>query len=161
MVMVKINNMRLMNIISNFSECLIDTDYSLMRLEGTSDKMEYRAFSNSVRQGVISIFTNCEDYLGMCLKKVGIGVSDKSFRDCLDYAVRFNLIDKDFSICLSNNIRIRNCIAHKYNQLSIDEIINFYKNNRKVFDNQIKFMELLSRNEINKDIILSESGFFR
>lgn len=158
--MVRINNMRLNNIISNFSECLMDTDYSLMRLEKSEDRMERRVFSNSIKQGVISIFTNCEDYLGMCLKKVGIGVTDKSFKDCLEYAVSFNLIDKDFANCLSNNMKIRNFMAHRYNQPSIEEIIEFYKVNRDAFTSQIKFMENLSKSALAKDDILKNLSIF-
>lgn len=160
MVMVRINNMRLNNIISNFSECLMDADYSLMRLEKSEDKMERRAFSNSLKQGVISIFTNCEDYLGMCLKKVGIGVTDKSFRDCLEYAISFNLIDKDFANCLSNNMKIRNFMSHRYDQPSLEEIIKFYKVNRDAFNSQIEFMENLSKSELTKNEILKKSSIF-
>lgn len=82
--MVKINNMRLNDLIYNLEECLEDINFAIEKLEATDENvMMLRMINNSIRCGIASIFTNCEDYLGMILKKNGVGVTDKSLRDCL------------------------------------------------------------------------------
>lgn len=162
MVKVKFNQMRLGAIINNFIENLEDLEYSINKFYNVDieDTMEIRHISKSIRVSSSAIFTNCEDYLGMCLKKVGIGVSDKPFRDCLKYAIEFNLINKEFANSLMNNMEIRNFMDYNYSQPSIEQIINFYKLNRDAFDTQIEFMENLSKKELDKKDLFKKSSIF-
>lgn len=152
--MVRLNKMRLDKIISNFNECLEDIDLSLSNLSDNDLLSRYgmdRILKNSIRHGVDSIFTNTEDYLGSILKKVGIGVSDKSLRDCITIAKNKNLIEPNFADCIISNIKIRNTFSHRYNQPSTETLIEFYTTNREVFLSQIEFMKKLIKESSEVD----------
>lgn len=86
-------------------------------------------------------------------QKVGIGITDKSFKDCLEYAVSFNLIDKDFANCLSNNMKMRNSFSHKYNVPTTEELVSFYKGNRLKFDKHLAFMKSMTSTNIGYCVI--------
>ena len=77
--MVKVNKMKLEELIVNFRECLEDLEFAIENLDSALDEKWKRLIRNSIRNGVASIFTNAEDYLGMVLKKLGVGVTDKTF----------------------------------------------------------------------------------
>ena len=119
MVIVKINNMRLNDLIYNLEECLEDINFAIEKLEATDENvMMLRMINNSIRCGIASIFTNCEDYLGMILKKNGVGVTDKSLRDCLRISIEQELIESNFGNCIIKAIKMRNSFSHRYNAVS-------------------------------------------
>lgn len=145
--MVKLNKMRLNNIIANFNDCIEDIDFSISCLsnkEMISNKNMERLVKNSIRDGISSIFINTEDYLGSVLKKIGVGVSDKNLRDCITLTKNKNLIEPGFADCIISNIEIRDSFFHTYNQPSTEILIELYKNNREILLSQIAFMKNLS-----------------
>lgn len=138
--MVKVNKMRLEELIVNFRKCLEDLEFAIENLDSALDEKWERLIRNSIRNGVASIFTNAEDYLGMVLKKLGVGVTDKTFRDCLKLAEDNDLIDKDYSRCISKSVNIRNSFSHKYNVPSTEVLIQFFLDNKNVFYKHLEFM---------------------
>lgn len=122
MVKIKFNQMRLGAIINNFIENLEDLEYSINKFYNVDveDTMEIRHIGKSIMASSSAIYKITEDYLGMALKRVGVGVSDKSFTDCLKYAIEFNLINKEFANSLMNNMEIRNFMNYNYSQPSIE-----------------------------------------
>lgn len=138
--MVKVNKMRLEELIVNFRKCLEDLEFAIENLDSALDEKWERLIKNSIRNGVASIFTNAEDYLGMVLKKLGVGVTDKTFRDCLKLAEDNDLIDKNYSRCISKSVNIRNSFSHKYNVPSTEVLIQFFLDNKNVFYKHLEFM---------------------
>lgn len=138
--MVKVNKMKLEELIVNFRECLEDLEFAIENLDSALDEKWERLIRNSIRNGVASIFTNAEDYLGMVLKKLGVGVTDKTFRDCLKIAEDNDLIDKNYSRCISKSVNIRNSFSHKYNVPSTEVLIQFFLDNKNVFYKHLEFM---------------------
>lgn len=138
--MVKVNKMRLEELIVNFRKCLEDLEFAIENLDSALDEKWERLIRNSIRNGVASIFTNAEDYLGMVLKKLGVGVTDKTFRDCLKLAEDNDLIDKNYSRCISKSVNIRNSFSHKYNVPSTEVLIQFFLDNKNVFYKHLEFM---------------------
>lgn len=150
MVIVKINNMRLNDLIYNLEECLEDINFAIEKLEATDENvMMLRMINNSIRCGIASIFTNCEDYLGMILKKNGVGVTDKSLRDCLRISIEQELIESNFGNCIIKAIKMRNSFSHRYNVPTTEELINFYTENKENFYKQLEFMKSLSSTNIS------------
>lgn len=156
--MVKVNKMRLEELIVNFRECLEDLEFAIENLDSALDEKWKRLIRNSIRNGVASIFTNAEDYLGMVLKKLGVGVTDKTFRDCLKIAEDNDLIDKNYSRCISKSVNIRNSFSHKYNVPSTEVLIQFFLDNKNVFYKHLEFMIDLDKSTPNE---LGRSSIFK
>ena len=148
--MVKVNKMKLEELIVNFRECLEDLEFAIENLDSALDEKWKRLIRNSIRNGVASIFTNAEDYLGMVLKKLGVGVTDKTFRDCLKIAEDNDLIDKNYSRCISKSVNIRNSFSHKYNVPSTEVLIQFFLDNKNVFYKHLEFMIDLDKSTPNE-----------
>ncbi len=156
--MVKVNKMKLEELIVNFRECLEDLEFAIENLDSALDEKWKRLIRNSIRNGVASIFTNAEDYLGMVLKKLGVGVTDKTFRDCLKIAEDNDLIDKNYSRCISKSVNIRNSFSHKYNVPSTEVLIQFFLDNKNVFYKHLEFMIDLDKSTPNE---LGRSSVFK
>lgn len=156
--MVKVNKMKLEKLIVNFRECLEDLEFAIENLDSALDEKWERLIRNSIRNGVASIFTNAEDYLGMVLKKLGVGVTDKTFRDCLKIAEDNDLIDKNYSRCISKSVNIRNSFSHKYNVPSTEVLIQFFLDNKNVFYKHLEFMIDLDKSTPNE---LGRSSVFK
>ena len=156
--MVKVNKMKLEELIVNFRECLEDLEFAIENLDRALDEKWERLIRNSIRNGVASIFTNAEDYLGMVLKKLGVGVTDKTFRDCLKIAEDNDLIDKNYSRCISKSVNIRNSFSHKYNVPSTEVLIQFFLDNKNVFYKHLEFMIDLDKSTPNE---LGRSSVFK
>lgn len=160
--MAKFNKIRLNEVINNFIENLEDLEYSINRYAtvDASDGMEVRLISKSIRVSSSSIYKISEDYLGMALKKVGIGVSDMTFKSCVNLACSRDLLPKDIGEYLINNVSIRNIDAHSYNQLSVDDLIVMFKDNRDVLYKYLEFLKDLSRNGFDKKDLFKDSNLF-
>ena len=94
----------------------------------------------------------------MVLKKLGVGVTDKTFRDCLKIAEDNDLIDKNYSRCISKSVNIRNSFSHKYNVPSTEVLIQFFLDNKNVFYKHLEFMIDLDKSTPNE---LSRSSVFK
>lgn len=156
--MVKVNKMKLEELIVNFRECLEDLEFAIENLDSALDDKWERLIRNSIRNGVALIFTNAEDYLGMVLKKLGVGVTDKTFRDCLKIAEDNDLIDKNYSRCLSKSVSIRNSFSHKYNVPNTEVLAQFFLDNKNVFYKHLEFMIDLDKSIPNE---LGRSSVFK
>lgn len=91
-----------------------------------------------------------EDYTSITLKTIGVSVSDKHFKDCLQLCVSKGFLSNEFVESFTMAIRLRNKISHGYKQPSIDVLIDYYRDNRNIYD------EFL--NCISNTIVIAESN---
>lgn len=75
-----------------------------------------------------------EDYTSITLKTIGVSVSDKHFKDCLQLCISKGFLSNEFVESFALAIRLRNKIAHGYKQPSIDILIDYYRDNRNIYD---------------------------
>lgn len=78
--MVRLNNMRFENIINSFTENLEDIEVAInwyTNYSSNDNKViaKERLLKKSIRESIASIYKITEDYIGMILKKVGLGVT--------------------------------------------------------------------------------------
>lgn len=146
MVKIKLNKFRLDCIINNFIENLEDMEYAIGKYNSvdSDNLLEVRHISKSIRCSSVSFYKITEDYLGMCLKRVGVGVSDMNFKDCVNLAYSKGLITEDIRNYLITNVRIRNIDSHTYNQPSIEELINIFNKNKPILYSYLEFLKNLS-----------------
>ena len=163
MVKIRINKIRLDSVINNFIENLEDLEYSIKKYNNYDgdDDLEIRLFSKAIRSNSLSIYKVTEDYLGMALKKVGIGVSDMTFKSCVNLAHKNKLLPSDVKEYLINNVSVRNLDAHSYNQPSIEELINMFNDNRELLYSYLEFLKDLSRNGFDKESLFNDSSVVR
>ncbi|KGM94747.1 hypothetical protein Z968_11125 [Clostridium novyi A str. 4552] len=146
--MVKLNNRKLKVILENTEQVINDLEFDLdqyEQLEGRKKEMCSRA----IRNDIADIFKNLEDYLALVLKKIGVCVSDRSFRECINLALEKKLLHEGFGKYIVDKIKIRNFFSHRYNYPKTEELIKLYKGHEEVFKFHIDFMKELS-NEISR-----------
>lgn len=162
MVKIKFNKIRLDAVINNFLENIEDLEYSIMKYNAATieDEMDIRLFSKAIRANSSSIFKLTEDYLGMALKKVGVGVSDMTFKSCVNLAYKNKLLPEDIKDYLINNVSIRNIDAHSYNQPSVEDLISMFNDNRELLYNYLEFLKDLSRNGFDREDSFKSSSLF-
>lgn len=141
--MIKVNSTRLQSIIDDYKECLeeIIEDYDICISLNEDDKY-YRQLMNSFRDDIKNIYTILEDYLAYSLKTVGVGVSDRVLQECIEIAIKLNLIEKDFGEFYSNTVRIRNTFSHQYKKPNTKSLLKLFKENRELF---IGFSDFLDK----------------
>lgn len=162
MVKIKFNKYRLNEVINNFIENLEDLEYSISKYDkiDKNDEMELRLVSKSIRASSLSIYKVSEDYLGMSLKKVGIGVSDMAFKSCVNLAFSKGLLTKEIKDYLIENVDIRNIDAHTYNQPSIEDLISMFIANRDLLYRYLEFLKGLYKSGFEKKDLFKESSIF-
>lgn len=156
--MVKLNYMRLADVLSNTKKNLRILDRSIEEYNKCNNELK-DVYEQALRSCIFEIFKNAEDYLGMVLKKLGVGVTDKTFKDCINLAKDNKLINSEYADCIYRNIKIGNSYAHKYNVPSTAEIIKFYNSNKDCINKQITFMEDILK-EHNRNSKIEELGLF-
>lgn len=163
MVRIKFNKIRLNEVINNFIENLEDLEYSIEKYNkiDKEDEMELRLVSKSIRASSCSIYKISEDYLGMALKKVGIGVSDMTFKSCVNLAFTRELLPEEVKEFLIKNVNVRNIDAHTYNQPSIEELICIFEDNRELLYGYLEFLKSLYKNGFDKKDLFKDSNLFK
>ncbi|RXI50388.1 hypothetical protein DP124_08535 [Clostridium tetani] len=144
-VMVRLNNRKLKVILENTEQVINDLDFDLEQyeeLDGRKKEMCARA----IRNDIADIFKNLEDYLALVLKKIGVCVNDKSFKDCINLALNKQLLHDEFGKYIIDKIKIRNFFSHRYNYPKTEELIKIYKGHEDLFKGHISFMKELSNN---------------
>lgn len=150
--MVRLNNMRLERIIFNMEDNLRILDHTLKRITEFSDEMDVMMAKSSFRNGIVSIFTCAEDYLGMALKKVGTGIGERTFRECVNRCYGENLLPDYYKDFLLKNVKVRNASTHSYDVPSTEDLIEIYRDNRLLLFNFLDYLRSL-----NKDIRFKNS----
>lgn len=152
------NSTRLQSIVDDYKECLQETieDYDICLNLEEGDKY-YRQLRSAFRDDIKNIYTVLEDYLAYSLKTVGVGVSDRVLKDCIEIAVKLNVLDKEFGEFYSKTIGIRNTFSHQYKKPTTKILMKFFKDNKEHFMNFESFIdkrleETLQGNKDKKDI---------
>lgn len=162
MIKIKFNKIRLNEVINDFIENLEDLEYSIKKYSNIDkeDEMELRLVSKSIIVSSCSIYKISEYYLGMTLKKVGIGVSDMTFKSCTNLAFSRGLLPQEVKEFLIKNVNVRNIDAHTYNQPSIEELIFMFNENRELLYRYLEFLKDLYKNGFDKKDLFKDSDIF-
>ena len=142
--MKKINLTRLNTTISKSEKCVNELD--LFYNEIISDKYDNneilkRSMELSFRSLFNSFQSLVEDYISIVLRTLSVDISKLYFRQCLDLCIENNFLSKDFVESFKPSIKLRNDIAHGYDIPTIETLIEFYKNNKDIYN---KFLEDVS-----------------
>ncbi len=140
--MIRINSMRLQNIVNNYIEILSDLeeDSSLYETLNENDKY-YKQVSNSFRNNMKEMYTIFEDYLAFSLSSVGVAVTDNKLREYILNAYKLNVISEEFYNFYNKTLNIRNTFAHQYKKPTTKELVKLYKNNKTILENFKVFIE--------------------
>ena len=140
--MIRINSMRLQNIVNNYIEILSDLeeDSTLYESLNENDKY-YKQVSNSFRNNMKEMYTIFEDYLAFSLSSVGVAVTDNKLREYILNAYKLNIISEEFYDFYNKTLNIRNTFAHQYKKPTTKELVKLYKNNIDILQNFKVFIE--------------------
>lgn len=141
-LMIRINSMRLQNIVNNYIETLndLEEDSSLYETLNENDKY-YKQVANSFRNNMKEMYTIFEDYLAFSLSSVGVAVTDNKLREYISNAYKLNIISEEFYDFYYKTLNIRNTFAHQYKKPTTKELVKLYKNNKNVLENFKMFIE--------------------
>lgn len=153
--MRKINLTRLNTTISKSEKCVNELD--LFYNEIISDKYnENEILKRSMELSFRSLFNSfqslVEDYISIVLRTLSVDISKLYFRQCLDLCIENKFLSKDFVEAFKPSIKLRNDIAHGYDIPTIEILIEFYKNNKDIYnkflDDAMNFKSTLSQDDL-------------
>lgn len=134
------NRERLYDIIKNIKETLSLLDKALIKLEVIDDEDIKELIKSSVKQSFLEYFILIESFTSLCLKELKLYKISDDMEKSLKKLHENNIIREEIYIFLNQYRRYRNRIAHVYKQPSVDEIIEFVKNNKLNIEEVINIM---------------------
>ena len=139
--MIRVNSMRLQNIVNNYMEILsdLDEDSKLYSSMAETDKY-FKQVSNSFRNNMKELYTVFEDYIAFSLSAVGVAVTDNRLRDYILNAYKLKIIPEDFYEFYNKTLNIRNTFVHQYKKTTTKELVKLYKDNRDILKNFENFI---------------------
>lgn len=139
--MIRVNSMRLQNIVNNYMEILsdLDEDSKLYSSMAETDKY-FKQVSNSFRNNMKELYTVFEDYIAFSLSAVGVAVTDNRLRDYILNAYKLKIIPEDFYEFYNKTLNIRNTFVHQYKKPTTKELVKLYKDNRDILKNFENFI---------------------
>lgn len=134
--MAKINKIRLIELREKVIDCIDGLEKTLKTMDKYKDidKTVIEMCEGNFRSLFNGFQSLVEDYTSLTLKTIGVSVSEKHFRDCLEICVNEGFLCREFVDSFSPSIRLRNRIAHGYKQPNTSVIIEYYKNNKSSYD---------------------------
>ena len=129
------NKERLFEIINNLKETLSLLDKALEKLEIVEDEDIKELIKSSVKQSFLEYFILVESFTSLWLKELKLYKISDDMNKSLN-----KLITEDLYLFLNQYRRYRNRIAHVYKQPSIEEIIEFVKQNRDNINEVLNIM---------------------
>ncbi|MBU3129435.1 hypothetical protein [Clostridium tagluense] len=153
--MKKINLTRLSTTISKAEKCVYELD--LFYKEIISNKYDdneiiRRSMELSFRSLFNSFQSLVEDYVTIVLRTLSVDVSKLYFRQCLEVCIDNNFLSKEFMEKFKMSVKLRNDIAHGYDIPTTDTLIDFYRENREVYDRFILDINKFKNNLDQKDL---------
>ena len=150
--MIKVNSMRLQNIVSNFVEIIndLEEDSNLCNSLKEGDKY-YKQVSNSFRNNMKEMYNVFEDYIAFSLSSVGVSVTENRLRDYILNAYKLKVIPEDFYEFYSKTLNIRNTFAHQYKKPTTKELVKLYKDNKVILENFKVFLEKRLKDNIKNN----------
>lgn len=134
------NRERLYDIIKNIKETLSLLDKALIKLEVIDDDDIKELIKSSVKQSFLEYFILIESFTSLCLKELKLYRISDDMEKSLKKLHENNIISEEIYIFLNQYRRYRNRIAHVYKQPSVEEIIEFVKNNKPNIEEAINIM---------------------
>ena len=134
------NKERLYDIIKSIKETLALLDKALIKLEILDDEDIKELIKSSVKQSFLEYFILIESFTSLCLKELKLYKISDDMEKSLKKLYDNNIIDEGIYNFLNQYRRYRNRIAHVYKQPSIEEIIDFVKNNKTNINEVINIM---------------------
>lgn len=165
--MVRANNKRLNQIVANLVEVISNLNTNLTILENIEIipsanirdlpeerqqeyvKMAINKLNDSFRGYILNLFSSVEEYLAFSLKTSGFSVNNKTIRECLSRALLADAISSEFSKAHKSSIAYRNNMAHRYNEPTTEELIEWWKVNKQYYIDFIEFIKDKYKNELN------------
>lgn len=139
------NKERLYDIIKSIKETLSLLDKGLNKLEILEDEDIKELIKSSIKQSFLEYFILIESFTSLCLKELKLYKISDDMEKSLKKLYDNDIIDEGIYNFLNQYRRYRNRIAHVYKQPSIEEIIDFIKNNKGNINEVINIMTRLYR----------------
>lgn len=139
------NKERLYDIIKSIKETLSLLDKGLNKLEILEDEDIKELIKSSIKQSFLEYFILIESFTSLCLKELKLYKISDDMEKSLKKLYDNDIIDEGIYNFLNQYRRYRNRIAHVYKQPSIEEIIDFIKNNKVNINEVINIMTRLYR----------------
>lgn len=134
------NRERLYDIIKNIKETLSLLDKALIKLEIIDDEDIKELIKSSVKQSFLEYFILIESFTSLCLKELKLYRISDDMEKSLKKLYDNNIISEKLYLFLNQYRRYRNRIAHVYKQPSVEEIIEFVKDNKTNINEVINIM---------------------
>lgn len=134
------NKERLFEIINNLKETLSLLDKALEKLEIVEDEDIKELIKSSVKQSFLEYFILVESFTSLCLKELKLYKISDDMNKSLNKLYESKILTEDLYLFLNQYRRYRNRIAHVYKQPSIEEIIEFVKQNRDNINEVLNIM---------------------
>lgn len=157
-MMMRVNSMRLQNIVNNYKEILSDLDEdSSLFISMNEDHRYYKQVSNSFRNNMKEMYTVFEDYLAFSLSVVGIAVTENKLINYILNAYNLKIIPENFYNFYDRTLNIRNTFSHQYKKTSTKELVRLYNDNKNILQEFRDFLDLRLKNfiENNRKDLLS------
>lgn len=134
------NKERLYDIIKSIKETLSLLDKGLNKLEILEDEDIKELIKSSIKQSFLEYFILIESFTSLCLKELKLYKISDDMEKSLKKLYDNDIIDEGIYNFLNQYRRYRNRIAHVYKQPSIEEIIDFVKDNKTNINEFINIM---------------------
>ncbi len=152
--MSKINKIRLIDLKEKVIDCVDGLEKTLITMDKykNEDQLVVEMCNGNFRNLFNGFQSLVEDYTSITLKTIGISVSYKHFKDCLNLCINEGFLTEEFVRLFIPSVRLRNRIAHGYKQPNTEILIDYYKNNKEMYEIFIKsILDTLSRCEDNSN----------
>ena len=165
--MVRANNKRLEQILNDLTEVVSDLNIGLGVSENVilspsnklktlteAEQLDYITkvsdrIKRAFRGDILNLFNSVEEYLAFSLKTSGFTVNNKTIRECLSRALIANGVSAEFIASHQSSLVYRNSMAHRYNEPTTEELIEWWKINNKCYMDLILFIKAKYKNELS------------
>lgn len=151
-MMMRVNSMRLQNIVNNYKEILLDLEEdSSLFMSLNEDDRYYKQVANSFRNNMKEMYTVFEDYIAFSLSAVGVAVTENKLRDYIMSAYKLKIIPENFYDFYNKTLNIRNTFSHQYKKPSTREIVRLYNDNKDILQEFSNFLDLRLKDYIENN----------
>lgn len=153
--MKRINIVRLNVTITKCENCIKELDEfynEIISGKYEDNKIIKRSMELSFRSLFNSFQSIVEDYVAIVLKTLSIDVSKLYFRQCLDLCVENSFVSEVFLEGFKPSIKLRNDIVHGYDIPTTKVLIEYYRNNKNIYEEFLNNMNAFKATLSNEDI---------
>lgn len=133
------NQERLIKIIEDMQECIIDINECLELLESRKDdNLIIKLSKSSLRQLFVSFHTILEDFCSIILKEIKKYKIGITLHDSLNILKENGIINDEMYLFLEKSRLIRNRISHRYKEPKHEELIGHILKYNDKFEDIVK-----------------------